>query len=188
MAIEIYQCSGLNFEPVAHKYSFHGKEIPSVTSIIKRANLVDERFFNDEGRLRGTAVHEAVFLSIHNILDRNNLHKIIEPYFVQWEKFLIDSRFIPIKRFCESCLFNPTYHYAGKIDLLGNLNGRHALIDIKTGSSIIAPLQTAAYAAMPPIELYRPRRYSLQLKPDRYILTEYTDKQDFIKFIRLLRR
>lgn len=188
MATASYVTSGLVFEPIEHKYFFRGNEIPSVTTIIKRSGLVDERFFNEEGRIRGTAAHEAIHLSVHNILDENNLHEIILPYFIQWKRFMAESKFLPEKKFCEGCYYNSVYRYAGKIDLFGKLNGRWALIEVKTGDDTTAHLQTAAYAAFEPLSLYTPRRYCLKLTPKKYELKQHASNQDFVSFLSLLRK
>jgi len=46
------------FNAGRHEYSDNGIIIPSVTQILKAAGVFDDRFYNEEARERGSAVHE----------------------------------------------------------------------------------------------------------------------------------
>jgi hypothetical protein len=177
----------LEFDNETHTYRLNGTVLKSVTTIIKDAGLIDDRWFTEFSRWRGSAVHEAVFYDIHNDLDPN-IHEQIKPYMEAWFKFKQDTKFQPFKHLCESRQYHPIYKYAGSPDLPGMLNGSPALIDIKTGDCPTAGLQTAAYAMFPKLMAYSFKRFSLRLRIDgTYRLNRHDKVSDKIDFLAALR-
>jgi hypothetical protein len=181
--------NSLEFDVDSHTYRLGDEILPSVTTIIKNAGLIDSSWFTEASAWRGSAVHEAIFFDIHNDLDISSLHKIVAPYVDGWMKFKRDTKFIPIVRLCERRSFHPVYKYAGSPDLVGILNGSPVLIDIKTGECPTAGIQTAGYAMFTEIAAFNPKRFSLRLKPDAtYKLKPHTDENDFLIFLDALKQ
>ena len=180
--------SELIFDPSTHTYTLRGQRLLSVTQVIDAAGLIDKQWFTDEHRLRGTAVHEAVLYDVQSDLDKTQLHELIAGYVEGWFAFKRDSKFVPIKKLCEKPQFHPLYLYAGTADLFGMLNSYPALIDIKTGDSPTAGIQTSAYVEFPVFKAYTPKRFTLRLyKEGTYKLIQHTDKTDFPKFMECLK-
>jgi hypothetical protein len=48
----------MTFDPVLHEYRDGDLIIQSVTQILKRAGHIDDRWYSEEARERGSAVHE----------------------------------------------------------------------------------------------------------------------------------
>lgn len=179
----------LVFEKESHSYFVKGKNIASVTQVIQKAGLIDTQWFTDFARDRGSAVHEAIHLDIHNNLFYDGLHEVIKPYVDAWLKFKKDTRAVPILRLCEKPQYNPIYGYVGTPDYVGTLNSRYVLIDYKTGASPVAHIQTAAYSRFPEIMPYMPERYSLRLFNDgKYKLIPHKDENDFLVFLDCLQK
>lgn len=179
----------IEFDPVAHRYTLNGQELMSVTTILKEAGLIDDRWFTDESRARGTAVHEAVFYDIHSDLHVESLHKTIQPYVEAWFRFKRDCDFVPKTELCEARMYHPLHGYAGTPDLVGILNGRPVLIDIKTGDCPTARYQTAAYREFPRVRAISPDRFSLRLFPDgRFKLSDHKNPNDFHVFLEALQK
>lgn len=180
----------LVFDKESHTYRLGDRVIVSVTQAIVRAGLIDTRWFTEESRIRGTAVHEAVFYDIHNDLHVDSLHPVIEPYVRAWFAFKKDSRFSAIKELCEIRQWHPLYDYCGTPDIVGVLNGRIWLVDIKTGDCPTARYQTAAYREFPRIRALSPRRASLRLYPNgTYKLIPHADDvNDFAVFLDALKK
>jgi len=86
----------------------------------------------------------------------------------------------------EQLVYHDAEGYAGKMDFFCVVNGNTpALVDLKTGAP---PPSTALQTALYALALQRQekiqhiadwRRFSIELKPERSILKEYTDPYDY---------
>lgn len=178
----------VEFDAEKHEYKIGGAVVASVTQILKAGGIIDGRWYTDESRARGTAVHVACDLYVRNDLDQTSLHPIVKPYFDAFLQFLLDTKFNPMLELCEVPQYNPFFNYCGTPDLVGILNGRPVLIDLKTGDAKqSARYQTAAYAEFPAIKVYSPCRYDLRLFNDgKYKLNAHRDSGDFNTFLSCL--
>lgn len=181
--------SHLEFDPVAHRYTLDGRELPSVTQILGRYE--DWSGINPEVKAaamaRGTRVHAACALMLDGFIGPHDSGDDIAPYLVQFERFLAESGFVAT--LSEQRVYSAKLHYAGTLDLYGGMPKRKcALIDIKTGSvPRAAGPQTAAYArALKECHGYgmdTKYRYALLLTPGGYklvLLDNPNDDQVFL--------
>lgn len=175
----------LRFDPAAHRYWLDGTELVSVTRALKDAGLVNADWFSEAARLRGTHVHEACAM-----LDDGELESVdpsYAPYVAAYESFLRDAK--PEWAFIEHRVCDPRLGYAGTLDRAGFLNGRWALIDLKTGGEATwhGP-QTAAYARLVPHGSgLKPDRFALYLRGDgTYRLCPLTERKDEAVFLAAL--
>lgn len=174
--------SHLEFDPVAHRYSMDGRELPSVTQILGRYE--DWSGVNPEvmaaAMARGTRVHAACALMLDGFIGPHDSGDDIAPYLAQFERFLAESGFVAT--LSEQRVYSAKLHYAGTLDLYGGLPKRKsALIDIKTGSvPRSAGPQTAAYArALKECDGHETRcRYALLLRPEGYKLIPLENPND----------
>lgn len=166
----------VNFDEKTHTYTTDkGVVLQSVTQVLSLAGLVDSTWFTEEGRIRGVAVHKACELLARRTLDRSSVCDAIKGYLDAFERFMAESGFKVTKS--EKMVVNAKKGYAGRYDFLGILNGRKAVLDIKSGSmpSWTAE-QTAGYAEC----LGYPARFGLELRENgTYSLKEFADPQDF---------
>ena len=194
------------FDETRHRYTLNGLPLPSVTRVLAP---LDEYADLSQGvlakaRKRGTAVHLAT--EIHDgdqLLVTSDYFGTLEqvrtvtvtadlrPYVMAWQRFLADSSFEVLH--IEYRTYSSRYRYAGTIDRLGLLNGKRAVLDIKT-TAVLDPktaIQLAAYQHavnehLPLADAYS-HRYGCQLKPDgSYRLEEYRDAGDWDVFRALL--
>jgi len=138
----------IDFDEDLHEYSIHSRIIPSVTQILKNAGYIDDRFFTKESRDRGTAVHELCRRYAEGVRT-DALNRPLEKLeyvnaFASWMKrnhvYVIKS---------ETTIYGNINgkEYAGRFDILADINGKKVLVDIKTGGKIKwHNLQLAAYA------------------------------------------
>lgn len=177
------------FDEVNGIFRVNGRLVPRVSEILVGGGIVDPTFFTEESRIRGTAVHQAVFLDIFGDLHFASLHDVVKPYIGAWLKFKREVMFRPILPLCEKRQYHPIYDYVGRPDILCWVNGRPAIIDIKSGGAGAAKYQLAAYREFPAVVSYVPDRFSLQLMRDgRYSLNRYDDPRDWIEFVRAIGR
>lgn len=155
--------TAVRFDPVGHRYFVGAREVPSVTRIIRDLNLRDASWDSEEARLRGTDVHVATHYLDEGALDRRTVRPEIAGYVTGYERFLVEQR--PQWTSIEEVVADPSGLYAGTQDREGRVLGLVYVVDIKTGVSPTAGLQTAAYRRCRSRSTYA-RRASLQLFPN----------------------
>jgi hypothetical protein len=170
----------LQFDAGAHVYSVRGKRVPSVTQILRpiiNFDGVPPDVLAAAAEF-GTHAHMACDLYNRGELDEASLDPALAPYLAQW-KACIEECDLTIEN-SELRVLHPSGHYAGTIDVMGRINGKPFLADIKTGSTMPASVgpQTAAYHAALEDFDRGARRYCIHLMPDRYKMIRLTDKTD----------
>lgn len=178
--------SDIKFDPATHAYTIDGQPVPSVTQVLKATGFVDTTFFTDEARTRGTYVHRLIELHIMQDLDESTVDPALQGYFDAFKRFQEEADIDTDTWTVEKPLASPLYRFAGTPDFVGIINGKCAVIDLKTSvtASPSEQLQTAAYhtlvaenrqeGAMPVTH-----RFSLHVSDDgKYKLIEHKDRQD----------
>lgn len=180
----------LTFDEQSHTYRYQGVEVVSVTQAIKAAGLIEDGYYTEYSRQRGTAVHFATQLDDEGDLDEDSLDPAITPYVEAARKFRRDTGFVPELIESRFCLIQ--LGYAGMLDRYGHMGKTKVVLDYKTGP--VRPwtrLQLGAYGNSMPngasIE-----RYAVQLKDDgdykitRYPVSEFRqDLNDFLACVRV---
>lgn len=169
------------FDPITHTFRINGVPVPSVTQALKGVGIIDDRWYTEEARERGIAVHSACQYLDEECLDWETVSPEILPYVEAYQKFKDESGFVPAM--IEEPVFNQVYFYGGILDRTGLLNGKPILLDLKSGDpEPWADLQTAGYLGC----LVLPHhRYTLRLFPEgRYKLSdERKDPNDLRLFL-----
>lgn len=150
-----FQQTGVEFDPVAHRYSYLGYPVLGTTSVMRAHHLsadwshVDAEVLERKREL-GLAVHAATHFDDEGDLRLQSLAPSLVPYVDAWRRFKDDSGFEPI--LLETLLVHPVRLYGSIIDRWGPLrkfNGDDlpATVDLKTGNpdDACARVQTAAY-------------------------------------------
>ena len=148
-------------------------EFPSVTQLLKEYGLVDDTYYNEKARKRGSDVH--IFTA--RLDDASNVLTIpedIQLYINQYLRFLSDVN--PQWTQIETPLISQKLGFGGTFDRLGYINDKYVLVDIKTGAlPKWVGLQLTMYARLIiDIGLKFPSIYSLQLTETGYNLTDHT--------------
>jgi hypothetical protein len=144
-------------------------------------------------RQRGTAAHMATELFDGGDLHEPSVHPVVRPYLEGWKKFRAETDFEILE--VESLLYHKGFHYAGRADRIGRLNGELCVIDIKTPVILepVVSLQLAAYfeaanhqrraQGLAPLL----KRYAVRLTPaGNFSVQEYGEKSDFSVFLSCL--
>lgn len=108
----------IEFDAASHTYYCDGERVPSVTQIIRDAGMIDDRFFTEYHRWRGSMAHEAIatWNKAGNI-DRRKVDPKIRPYLeaaLKWQK---DTGFKPL--YVEHRMYDPIFNVCGTADLIG---------------------------------------------------------------------
>jgi len=187
----------ITFNSEEHSYQLDGQPIPSVTTILKDAGLIDFSKINadilDRASKFGSAVHLACELYDKGDLNEDHLDINLLPYLDAWRKFLKDTGF-KIQAI-EEKVASDKYWYAGRLDRRGRLFDKVTVLDIKTGSGILpsTAIQLAAYQECVNQGLHMKdkvkEREVVQLKADgTYALApdKFFSKNDFSVFLSAL--
>ena len=171
------------FDPVAHVYrdTETGHAIPSVTTVIREAGLIEgDAFFTEYGRERGSAIHAACHYLDEGDLDDAWMKRNGElaGYVRAWDRFKSEAPFR-----CELIEYrvHSALGYCGTLDRTGIIGGDeivNCLIDLKSGQhQRWHAIQSAAYAnALPNPRRYR--RLTVRLDKDgTYDTREHPQKQ-----------
>ena len=157
----------LEFDAERHVYYVDGEAKMSTTQILKASGVVDDRWYNEEVRWRGSEVH-----AVTAARDKSENPPVMQkfmPYVLAWEHFKVERKFKPVM--VEKQLYDESLDTCGTLDRLGCFeDGKiDVIIDLKTSESGNIPkwvaLQTASYGhALDPKALWR--RMAVILMPD----------------------
>ena len=159
-----------NFDKESHTYFLDGRVIPSVTQILAKSGILDNRFFKAGAAERGTSVHEQCERIANGLeIEAEN------GYTSAFRSFLNDSKIEPVE--IETQYYSKL-GFAGTLDLIAVFRGELVLIDIKTGIyQEWWQLQLAGYSLL--IGNENIRRFSLGIKENgKYKFSEYQNKKE----------
>lgn len=135
--------ANLIFYDQGHTYELDGEKIPSVSELTRFISReiygTVSQYTLDNAAQRGTTVHK-----LCEALDkygRIECPEDVSGYVMGYVSFIREHG--PEWTYIEKPLYHPDKLYAGTIDRYGTLDGRRALVDIKTSHQIQKPLYTA---------------------------------------------
>ena len=147
----------------------------SVTELLVAEGFIDDAWFTEYARTRGTFIHAARHLYDMGELDEDDLDPVLVPYLSAWKKFMGDSKFVVIAS--EVRLYNEIYQFHGKPDAIGLLNGLPAIVDCKSGT--IEPWVALQMAGYEILKGTPHKRIAVRLKSDgKYSIKEFNNRQD----------
>jgi hypothetical protein len=182
-----------SYDPETHRYFISGKEVPSVTRILKCAGEVkaDAPWYTVEARERGTKLHALTVEYDAGRLDDADLDVLdgIDPLvggrLRAWIKFRREQS--PELLESEQQLYDEEHGYAGTTDRILKLprTGRVYVVDFKPQPADWHAIQLGAYARIRGLV----DKAALYLKPNgTYKWTPYHDRPaDGARFLKLRR-
>ncbi len=189
----------IHFDADAHVYTVDGIVRPSVTQVLSGVGLIDDRWYTDEARARGSAVHAACHYLDEGDLDWSSVAAEIRPYLSGWEKFKADTGVELLS--LEQPVYNSLLGFAGTLDRKAILQGleKEWILDIKTGGpEDWHRLQLAAYAGCQDkhivsyqratVHLSKDGKYALRPHPMRNTLTDWADFQAALRVYGLTKK
>lgn len=171
-----------------HVYRIGSEVLLGVSEVLHENRLVDDRFFDEESRSRGTAVHAALELYANGI-PRELLTTFGDLDENLWGWFKSGADFIDGLRAAgheiagvELRLAHDQYRYAGTVDLVTRRSAEIFVWDFKTGGAAkVTRLQLGAYGMFLMKGAYTPRKAAVELREDgsRAVLREYNALDHF---------
>ena len=141
--------SKVQFDETTHTYTLDGKELPSVTHIIRylavdKANNADPNMALI-ARERGSAVHEATVMYDYSGEIPDDFPAEYAPYLEAYVQFVRDYK--PGWELIEHQMGNATLGFAGTLDRFGFIDGKLCILDIKTRYKVDIPSLSAQLTA-----------------------------------------
>lgn len=172
-----------------HIYRVDGLVTPGVNEILKGAGLVDDQWFTEQGKYRGSVVHMLCHYDNEGDLDESWIDEQenaadLHGYLRAHRRFKLETGFEATHS--EEQVHNSALNYCGTIDERGPLRGKPCLADIKSGTvAKITRYQLVAYLGCYP-EPWTVTRVAVGLRPDgTYNLKVYGPKEyraDWLKW------
>lgn len=138
----------LEFDEEKHLYMLDGVELPSVTEICRFLSFdtaVNAKpWLRDAAAARGTRVHEWCMLYDYDELDFSDIGPYEMGYVQAYLSFLRDYR--PEWELIEHPIGSDRLGYAGTLDRYGVIDGKTAIVDLKT-TSVLRKVPLAAQLA-----------------------------------------
>jgi hypothetical protein len=120
-----------DFNEEKHEYSYGGKQLPSVTTVIKEILNIEYPDYAIYHATRGTYVHKAIELWFKGVLDFETVDEAVKPYLDSFIKFQEKAKIEPV--ILEERFADKNISFAGTVDIVGKVKGKTYLFDIKTG-------------------------------------------------------
>ena len=120
-----------DFDEKNHEYRYGGKQLPSVTTVIKEALNIQYPDYAIYHATRGTFVHKAIELYLNGNLDFSSIDETIKPYLDSFIAFQEKAKIEPL--LLEERFADKNISFAGTVDIVGKVKGKTYLFDIKTG-------------------------------------------------------
>ena len=120
-----------DFNEEKHEYSYGGKQLPSVTTVIKEVLNITYPEYAIYHATRGTFVHKAIELWFKGVLDFKTVDEAVKPYLDSFIKFQEKAKIEPV--ILEERFADKNISFAGTVDIVGKVKGKTYLFDIKTG-------------------------------------------------------
>lgn len=181
------------FDPDLHAYYLNGKQVRSVTTILRQAELIGGFGPAYYAKQRGNRVHELCDRDDREPLDMRKVTADERNWLRAWRDFRAISEFTPTEN--ELKVWCPKYGYAGTLDRVGKRAASKwpVVLDIKTayagGPADYVKYQTVAYAfAYQPGQLFE--RMGVTLRPDRTFAIKVwgvdTFQQDLARWLQIV--
>jgi hypothetical protein len=177
----------IEFDEATHTYYVDGIEQISVTQVLKVAGLIDDRWFTEYGRWRGSAVHKACQYFDEGDIDRRTLDPVVKPFVADWKQFREQTGFTPLE--IEARVYDGLHGYCGRFDRFGYFatwqkpEDANTIVDLKAYPSGQAPnwarYQTAGYGrAKDPYRIFQ--RFAVVLTGGRGPVVQSYATKDYI--------
>lgn len=136
-----------SFDAADHAYRIGDVRVPSITQLLKMSGHVDDRYYTEESRQRGTAVHELTKdfdLGALTLPSLDSLHRgYVLGYIAACEALKPEWDQI------EEPDVHPTFRFGGRPDRLGTVMRRRSVGEVKSGAKAQShAIQTALQAIL----------------------------------------
>ena len=185
--------AGFRFDEGRHEYFDGSERLPNITKMLERGGYIDPRWYTEDGRRRGKAVHDLTAKWDLRLMDRD-LHACRSPYRGYLVQHVALDRLVrPTWHYVEVPFMHDAYRFAGTPDRVGLVYNVVSVAEGKTGGveawhGIQLALQAILVAPQLGLPATAIARWGWYLEADRYRLFQYENRADFREAQRLIQR
>lgn len=154
-------------DEITRTFKIGGRNVPSITDILKEFGFIDDEYFKPEHRERGQRIHSATHYLDENDLNWASVRDEDLGFMQAYERASKELNLRHIRT--EERLFNTALMFCGKPDRVStwNLSKGQVVLEIKTGSVPASTgLQTAGQDLLLPTLSVPRERAALELHSD----------------------
>jgi hypothetical protein len=107
-----------------------------ITRALALSGATDYAFVEEDDLFKGSEVHRIVHLAAKGTLDRQTVPQELRGYLASWDKFIRETGFITLQT--EQRAQNKSLGVRGRLDCVGMMHGKRALVEYKTGAILDA--------------------------------------------------
>jgi len=184
------------FKPEDHTYWCEGKELISISALIKHFGLTNydgiPKEILDNASERGTDLHACVSFYLDQTLDENSVH---DDYLSRWKGFKKFAQAHTLETIAQNEIVgSKSLGVAGTLDWRGKLDGRHTIIDWKFTNALqkSVRVQLAGYKFLYNLKVQPEDQVedvlAVQIIPGTYKLppSDFHEPDDEIRFFHLV--
>lgn len=180
------------FDKVAHAYYLDGRQIPSITQMLQMTGWVDDTYYTEASRIRGTAVHDLCTEFDLGALDPGESGSPYRGWLLAYAAAIRTLQ--PTWDGIEIPGVHPLYRFGGRPDRVGRVFKLQTILEIKSGvqekaHKIQLALQAILCQATRPLPPEHYQRLALYVKSTgKFRLEQHTDARDFTEARRVIQR
>lgn len=180
------------FDAASHAYYLDGRQVPSITQMLQLTGWVDDTYYTEASRIRGTAVHDLCTEFDLGALNPNECDSRFKGWLLAYAAAMGPLR--PRWEDIEIPDVHPTLRFGGRSDRAGVVFKLQTILEIKSGAEekahkIQLALQAILRHARHPLPPEHYQRLALYLKQTgRFKLTQHDDARDFAEARRVIKR
>jgi hypothetical protein len=180
------------FDALAHAYFLEGVQVPSVTQMLQMTGWVDDTYYTEASRIRGTAVHDLCTAFDLDALDPAECESPYRGWLLAYVAAL--QALQPTWDAIEIPGVHPRYRFGGRPDRVGKVFKLQTIVEIKSGVAekahkIQLALQAILLSAERPLPPEHYQRFVLYVKSTgKFRLERYADTRDFDEARRVIQR
>lgn len=188
--------TAFRFDARSHEYLSPdtGEVYPHITGMLKAAGLVDDRWYTDASRERGSGVHKLTADYDRGFIPREEVPQVDSPYKGWLQAHVAACDIVqPSWSSVEVALLHPEFRYGGRPDRAGLVYGARAVVEIKSGDpepahAIQLALQAMLLASVERLPAESIQRYAMYLKGNgRFKFHHFPNHRDFAEARRIIR-
>ena len=131
------------FHPKHHRYVIQGVgRVPSITEVLVNSGRINQEWFTEQGKRRGTCVHDAINAYLVGRERYIYIKDEWQGYFAAFRRFQMQTEMQCVHS--EKITGSIVHKFACRVDLVCWLNKRLVVVDAKTGSKGAVTHQVAA--------------------------------------------
>jgi hypothetical protein len=180
------------FDAGVHAYYLDGRQIPSITQMLQLTGWVDDTYYTEASRIRGTAVHDLCTEFDLGALDPAESESRYKGWLLAYQAAMRMLR--PSWELIEIPAVHPLHKFGGRPDRKGRVFKLHTIAEIKSGvrekaHKIQLALQAILLSAEHPLPAEHYQRLALYVQQNgKFKLEQHDDPRDFAEARRVIKR